>query len=187
MQRYNFEIHITVECKDEETLINFESICNKISAKAISINLINTSQTMTSKTVNSTEFELYNIIADDKNILIENGFNVLRIKVESCPKYIKDHPDAVFHYYEIHVPCFYDKVMDFNLHKLDKKWHRSFNLFKDNVVMLTCRENSTSEIRRIDRDIEKLKSLGFVTDSFKHHYEYAIADSNIDLDKGWIN
>ena len=38
-----------------------------------------------------------------------------------------------------------------------------------------------------DEDIEKLKTLGFVTESFKHHYEYAIADTNIDLDKGWIN
>ena len=83
MQRYNFEIHITVECKDEETFINFKSICNKIDAKAIAINLVCTSQTMTSKTVNSTEFELYDIIAEDKNILIENGFKILRIKVES--------------------------------------------------------------------------------------------------------
>lgn len=70
---------------------------------------------------------------------------------------------------------------------MDKHWHRSFNLFKDNIVMLTCRENSTREISRIDKDIEKLKTLGFVTESFKHHYEYAIADTNIDLDKGWIN
>ncbi len=187
MQRYNFEIHITVECKDEETFINFKSICNKIDAKAIAINLVCTSQTMTSKTVNSTEFELYDIIAEDKNILIENGFKILRIKVESCPKFIKDHPEADFHYYEIHVPCFYDKVKDFDLQYLDKHWHRSFNLFKDNIVMLTCRENSTREISRIDKDIEKLKTLGFVTESFKHHYEYAIADTNIDLDKGWIN
>lgn len=183
---YNFEIHITVECNSQEKYDEFKSICNKIGAKPIAIDLINSKQTMTSKTIKSTDFDMVDIAYKDRKLL-EEGFKILRVKVESCPKFIEDNPETRFHYYEIHVPCHYDKIKDFDLQRLDKHWHRSYNMFKDNVVMLTCRQTITNEIRRIDKDIEKLKSLGFVTDSFKHHYEYAITDSNKDLDKGWIS
>lgn len=184
--QFNFEIHLTVDCTSKEEFERLKECCKEINAKVISINLEVTKQIMTSKTVKATFDEMIEIMSNDAAFILWNGFNITRRKVESCPKYIYE-TGAGYSYIEIHVPCHYDKVKDFDLSKLTMSWHRSFNMFKENSVMLTCRVEKDSYINLIDKDIEQLTLFGFVQDSFKKHYEYAIIDTNIDLDKGWTH
>lgn len=183
---YNFEVHITIECNDIETRNRFKDTCDFIRAKMIEVNLLTSKQVMTSKTFIGYDYKQLCSLVDSDISAIKKDFNILRIKVESCPKYVKE-TDTKYNYFEIHVPCHGDKIIDFDLQRLSRKWHRSFNEFKENVIMLTCRSTVDREISLIDKDIEKLKSLGLVCDNFKHHYEYAIIDTNINLDKGWIS
>lgn len=189
---YNFEIHLTVEWNQSLHFDSFKKVCEEMNAKAIAINLEKTEQIMTSKTINTDVEGLFNSLLDDVKFLTDNGYNVVRRKIESCPKFIKETKyDAK--YYEIHVPCYSEKINSFDFTKLKSKWHKSKNKFKDDIHMITCRVNcstvydSEEEKIIIDKDIELLKSLDIVHPSFKHHYEYAIYDTNIKLDKGWIS
>lgn len=78
----NYETHLTVDLK-EKTLEDFKKVCNFIDAKAIVINVKNTKQVMTSKTVNSTLNDVYEQAKQDVIVLEENGFKVIRVKIEA--------------------------------------------------------------------------------------------------------
>lgn len=183
--KYGFEIHITVRCLDDDTLERFKTTCERINAKCISIGLNNTKQVMTSKTIYETQFNMDKITNHDINQIKQDGFDIQRIKIECEPKLIHD-TNLPWSYYEIHVPCDLDIEL-FDLSTLQRSWHLSKNLFKPDTRMITCRETNESLIKQIDEDIMHIKSLSLVKPNFKHHYEYAIYDSNINLDKGWIN
>lgn len=182
----HFEIHITVDCFNEETLVRFQSVCEKIGAKCIAINLgPETNQIMSSKTFYGDIEEVFDECLKDKMIIRSNRLIVDRVKIEAEQKYIKE-TNRPYLYYEIHVPCRIE-IDQFDFELLECSWYKSHNLFKPDTRMITCRERNLDLIHIIDRDIEKLKSLNLIHSKFKHHYEFAIVDSNKALDAGWIH
>lgn len=182
--KFGYEIHITVECTSQEQHDKFEELCSIINAKCIAINLGETNQVMTSKTVYTTFNDLLDTINSDHVAITNGGFNIQRVKLECEPKLIEQY-NLDWSYYEIHVPCTLDSDT-FDLNTLDRKWHRSRNTFKADTRMLTCRSTNRDEVDLINKDIERMQSLNLVKPDFKHHFEYAIMDTNESLDKGWI-
>lgn len=187
---FNFETHLTVNCSIEN-LEKFKEACAVIDAKPIIINFKDgEKQVMTSKTEKaSTSMEIYRNAKIDTIMLQEHGFDVIRAKIEAEPRYIDSMKGKViekdmYKYYEIHVPCHTDKI-NVNVLKL-LEWHVSKNEFKPNVTMLTYRTTHRTLEHHINLDIERMIENGMVTDDFKHHYEFAIYDTNVDLDNNWM-
>lgn len=174
---YNFEIHITTECNNFDI---FKEECKTINAKAIIIDLFNSKQVMTSKTLRSNNLD--NVIKMAYNDAKMLTSKITRVKIESCPKFIKE-TNCKYDYLEIHVPCFTNKLKCVNT---VNNWHKSKNEFKDNITFMTCRVKDESYIDSIDNDINNILYDYIDHDNFKHHYEYAVYDSNVDLDYNWI-
>ena len=193
---FNFETHLTVKCNLDE-VDDFSAVCAAIGAKAIIINLKDgENQVMTSKTKKAVKLDyIIEELERDTKVLENFGFKVIRKKVESDPQYVRfihkeyEHiiSRKVYHYFEIHVPCYSDLLTEANMLPLEMRWHKSRNEFKAGVTMLTCRDMDESLIDLIDSDIKYMQKLGMVTEKFKHHYEYAVMDTNSDLDKKWMS
>lgn len=193
---FNFETHLTVKCNLDE-VGDFSAICSAIGAKVIIINLKDgENQVMTSKTQKAAKLDyIIEELERDTKVLENFGFKVIRKKVESEPRYVQyihkeyEHiiSRKVYHYFEIHVPCHSDLLTEENMSILTMRWHKSRNEFKSGVTMLTCRDVDENLIDMIDYDIKAMQSKGMVTEKFKHHYEYAVMDTNSDLDKKWMS
>lgn len=181
---FNFEIHITVDA-DEYQLDAFRRVCQMINAKAIIINPQGANnQVMTSSTIRAKDLaEMFDILHNQVNVLTAGGLKISRQKVECCPKFIET-AQYPWHYWEIHVPCLTD-MLDQLPSDLNVDWHISRNEFKPNITMLTHRSTSNS-MDQMEIDICSMQSAGMVSSSFKHHVEYAIYDTNIDLDSDWM-
>lgn len=186
MKKYNFEIHLTIDARNALDGLLLQNVVRSFGGKVIDINMDIVSQLMTAKTVYATYEEMRDIVEHDYQLLKDNQFFCSRIKIESCPKYIAD-TGVPYDYVEIHVPCFTKKLNKFDPKaSLQMPWHKSRNEFKKDVTMLTCRVRSDEVIKDIDKDIQIMHDKKLVTESFKHHYEYSIYDTNENLDRIWI-
>lgn len=189
-----YETHLTVNLQNK-TLEDFKNVCKLIDAKPIVINLQNSNQVMTSKTI-QTEFDIkpYNICADDVIILEENGFEVIRVKIETDK--VKD--SDTYHYAEIHVPCHTRKLIEypniindlplFDLEGNQIKGHISSNEFKPNITFITWRSKLIEDFKYFDLIYSGLMELLILSNPKKNpKLEIAIFDSNEKLDSEWIN
>lgn len=183
---YNFEIHITVQAINLE---DFHNDCLDIGAKPIVIDLMNNDkQVMTSQTEKcKTIFEAYDL-AKEYALYLSRNNPVHRIKIESCPKFIKETGFRTNEMYcEIHIPCHTELLEKFDFSQLKFKWHKSRNEFKDGVTFLTYRTFEDEEdVPKALYDISIFKENGLILDDAKLHWEYAVYDSRINLDDKWL-
>ena len=77
-----YETHLTVELNNN-SMEDFRRVCEIINAKAIVINLKETKQVMTAKTVKSILNDVYEQAKQDVIVLEENGFKVVSVKIET--------------------------------------------------------------------------------------------------------
>ena len=189
-----YETHLTVNLQNK-TLEDFKNVCKLIDAKPIVINLQNSNQVMTSKTI-QTEFDIksYNICADDVIILEENGFEVIRVKIETDK--VKD--SDTYHYAEIHVPCHTRKLIEypniinelplFDIEGNQIKGHISRNEFKPNVTFITWRSRVIEDFEHFNIVYGSLIELSILADPSKDpKLEIILHDSNEELDSEWLN
>lgn len=138
--------------------------------------------TSLTKSFNSLSDAIY--LAELHKKILSSNFLVTRVKIESCPRFVQD-TNTGYHYCEIHVPCYTDKLnFDFTS-MLKYKPHISKIEFKENITFLTFRDGGQN-IDDINTIIKKFQSMSLVSNDFKHHWEYAVYDSNIQLDDEWV-
>lgn len=188
-----FEIHLTVNLKDK-SLEDFKKTCEIIDSKAIVINLEETQQVMTSKTVQCSPKEIYQQALQDIVILQEHGFEVIRSKIETD----KIESNVKYDYAEIHVPCHTRKLIEypnivndlplFDIEGKQIKGHISRNEFKPNVTFITWRSKRIEDFEHFNIVYGSLIELNILADSSKNpKLEIIIHDTNENLDNNWIN
>lgn len=188
-----FEIHLTVNLKDK-SLEDFKKTCEIIDSKAIVINLKETQQVMTSKTVQCSSKEIYQEALQDTVILQEHGFEVIRSKIETD----KIESNVKYDYAEIHVPCHTRKLIEysnivndlplFDIEGKQIKGHISRNEFKPNVTFITWRSKRIEDFKHFNIVYDSLIELNILTNSSKNpKLEIIIHDTNENLDNNWIN
>lgn len=182
---YQHEIHLTVNCHPDR-LDDFKLLCEKIGVKCTVIDLMLDSfeqHVMTSSVVFCKTEEINNHL----NILhsqILPLFDIIRTKVEVPPTCISDQ-NLDFSYFELHIPCNEDKI-----HLADKLindgYVKSQNVNKKGIIDITKRHIDELKILDIEFDLDYLFSKDIVVEGFRPMYEYAIIDTNVNLDKNWI-
>ena len=188
-----FEIHLTVNLKDK-SLEDFKKTCEIIDSKAIVINLEETQQVMTSKTVQCSPKEIYQQALQDIVILQEHGFEVIRSKIETD----KIESNVKYDYAEIHVPCHTRKLIEypniandlplFDLKGNQIKGHISRNEFKPNVTFITWRAKRIEDFEYFNLVYNRLMELYILADPNKDpKLEIIIHDTNEKLDSEWMN
>lgn len=186
----NYEVHITVL---NGNIPQFKKDCEEIGVKSVLIETQNGSnfgnQLMTSSKYDSGEYmdRLCNI----SQFLTDKGYKVIRNKVEIFPEAYKNKN---FIYYESHLRLKLPKGFDRNYlsNICSEDFHLSKNLFKTSVdfdyQMITYRtyDQSLHIFRRnINNMLLRLNKIGVQYD--KVEIEECIYDSNIEVDKSWLN
>lgn len=181
---YNYEAHITVEVNSQNDIDRFKKVCEDMLVKHIIINLGDEipKQVMTSHTfrTNSLESAIENVKAYSK-YLQDEGFTILREKIETEPKCIEAN-DMPYHYAEIHLLY---KTEDLEGKDLPPELHKSSNEFKKGFTFLTYRTQTkeiVSEFQNFFHDYPHVKRW-----INRMEIEYAVYDTNIDLDKAWMS
>jgi NTP pyrophosphatase (non-canonical NTP hydrolase) len=198
-----FELHVTVELPTVESIELFKDTCSIIGGKPIVIDA-NQTQIMTSSVIITDNKGAYDEVMRISDKLDAAGFNVVRKKIETVPW----HPatpttiDQINEktYFECHFNVVVDdKELEILKTRLKNyQVHFSRNKFKiiddtNFVQMITFRQRTylfdfqckvTEIIRLLEHmDVNALKPGALQ----KHNIEYAIWDTNINLDTSWIN
>lgn len=169
-----YEIHIT--CANYHKDI-FLDICERYNIKNTEIafpSVLNMdNHLMTSIRVKyNTKKELNNYIKQLEYIF--KDIDIQRIKIEA-------NKSDTFKYIESHISFPLSAFSEFQLINTD--WVISYNINKSNMFSATKRIYKEDDIINIINDFESYKYLCFE----KHiELEYAVFDSNILLDTGWI-
>lgn len=187
-----YETHLTVELNNN-SMEDFRRVCEIIDAKAIVINLKETKQVMTAKTVKSILNDVYEQAKQDVIVLEENGFKVVRVKIETD----KVSKETKYSYAEIHLLCHTHKLIEYpnilnELPLFDSegnqiKGHISRNEFKTNVTFITWRSKFIEDFEHFHSVHGGLLELGVLFNPLdKIELEIAVYDSNEELDSEWI-
>ena len=189
----HYEIHITVLTPNIE---QFKNDCSYIGVKPIVIETQNKKNEFEQQVMTSSKYEDAHYIVRLINLskqLKSLGYKILRQKVEIKPEYNKHN---LHKYYETHLRIKYPKnESNENLKRFcsHTKFHLSKNLFKVdkefNYQLLTFRTSDMSYDQFYDY-VEK--SLDCLKNAYHYNYdkieiEEAILDTNIDIDKNWLN
>lgn len=197
----NQEIHITVNGSASDKL---RETVQKFDGKVIVIddlqrgNVIQT-HTMTSWTGRMTSYEAVKTANIQANVLRNNGFEVIRVKVESepHPSTLRDgqYCDGAGTYFESHIGIIHDGK---GLARIEEMGEISFirphisknplKIMKDGneMVMMTIRASEFSLDDFMDNLIEVQKCLEEEFVVGPPIIEYAHYDSNVGLDKKWM-
>ncbi len=183
-----FEIHITV--KNNIDITDFKRDCIDIGVKPILITLGSQQQLMTSSK-HSYNGGIKEILIPLYEKLLNKGYDVLRLKVEKRPEFIKD---INFKYYETHLRLALPKNYDYtDLKRVcnEKDFHLSKNLFKVdteyNYQMITNRTKTgdlNQFITLVNVMCDNLRELRIKFD--KIEIEECIFDTNESLDSEWL-
>lgn len=197
----NQEIHITVNGSASDKL---RETVQKFDGKVIVVdglqrgNVIQT-HTMTSWTGRMTSYEAVKTANTQANVLRNNGFEVIRVKVESepHPSTLRDgqYCDGVGTYFESHIGIIHDGNGLARIAEMGEisfiRPHISKNPFKimkdgNEMVMMTIRASEFSLDDFMDNLIEVQKCLEEEFVVGPPIIEYAHYDSNVGLDKKWM-
>lgn len=183
---YPFEIHLTVSIDSLVEQARFIDVCNEMDVKAIVVGLTEEHKdVMTSSRIKTTYCRAMVSAKSLATELTKQGFNVIRIKLETIPQYLESDIVLEDTYYEGHLQIKVNPNTDYDL--LNDicsmyKAHRSRNLFKgtadSGIQMVTLRGYETRSA--FLQEITLLSSLlyerfGSVD---KTELEYVIYDSN---------
>lgn len=203
-KKYNdtpHEIHLTVD--NINNIDSFKQICENINVKPILLDLYtntkNLNHLMTSSVIRGTSlFEIFNYCNTIKKTLTENGFNVIRTKVEIPPTHelVDIYNKNNITYFENHTqliisPCEFNCLYDF-CKKYLKNVHLSSNYFKKHndkfTIMLTYR-NYTSDYLEFLSYIKNYQDI-LKQNNYKIYdkliVEFCIYDSNVSCDYEWM-
>lgn len=184
-----YEIHITVAHKE-----SFQDDCHRLGIKPILIDMGNgiPRHAMTSTTVEgNSDIDAKHYSDFLSKALVEAGYEVQRVKIETVPWHTKAKSPEQNQYFETHIgvnlPC--DEEYLTLVAKI-LNLHKSKNLFKrggKNVQMLTFRShdmNSEKFLSYVESLKNVLTSNGFTYD--KVITEFALYDTNLEMDKQWL-
>ena len=194
----NYEIHLTVNKPD--SLNRFKEVCKSFNVKPLVIATGDYDQVMTSSIYKTDYIDNFHFHLHDLSMKFESeGYNVLRKKVEIMPSIVQ-HKDHI--YYESHVrikiPNVSQDRIDYHHELIDviclsRDLQKSKNLFKVDknflYQMVTFRTHEMDiwdfgkHMKKVRQDIENNGFLNFD----KIELEECIYDSNIDIDKKWLN
>lgn len=183
-----YEIHITVDNNE-----NFIDDCYEFGIKPVIINMGDEipEHVMTSSTVKGNDANAHAAASNFANLFRSKGYEVKRVKIETVPWHPEASRPKSSQYFETHfaisLPCD-EKKLKFWADNLGL--HYSRNRLKQgeaSVQMLTYRNyNSLSSF---DKNVKSIK--GYLEyDGFKIAkviQEFALYDSNVDLDQQWLN
>ncbi len=188
-----FEIHVTVATSDTE---KFKTDCAALGCKPIVIEVQNQKceylQVMTSQKYTHTDY--MEELRRTKNGLMDLGYNIIRLKVEAHPDYLRIFGDVPVKYFESHirVKTDFENVEKLKILAIANRWHLSRNIFKsiDNGLfwqMLTYRIADSDKDTFFSQVVEFQKKLiqNFF-ESDKIEVEVCIFDTNEELDKKWL-
>lgn len=192
-EKISFEIHITVELPNSADVNTFTQICSEVGGKSLLIELAkgeNPQQLMMSKCVFKENLEkVLEICKDDCAIFALKGFFPNRVKIEVDFNFADLFPEKSRRkYFEWHGKIeleFYEKLLEIcRKHTA----HISKNSLKgeSGFRFITLRENGEKSIfeNRVFSLIEDLQKYGW--EIVKQESEFCVFDSNISLDKGWL-
>lgn len=197
----NQEIHITVDGPASDELM---ATVQKFNGKLIVVDGLLQGQkvithTMTSWTGRMTSYEAVKTANIQANVLRNNGFEVIRVKVESepHPSVLRDgqYCDGAGSYFESHIGVIHDGKSLAKIEKIGEisfiRPHISKNPIKiledgNEMVMMTIRASEFSLDDFMDNLIEVQKCLEEEFVVGPPIIEYAHYDSNVGLDKKWM-
>ena len=180
---YYFESHITVEVTSGVDVEKFKKVCEELGVKHVVINLgdnipkqVMTSHTFSSNTLSSA----IEYVKEQSSTLQSKGFKVLREKLEAEPRCVTEL-GLSYHYAETHLlfetVSLVDKIIPPCIHK-------SSNEFKEGFTFLTYRTTKDIDSELLDL----FKEFPFLSlYSNKLEIEYAVYDSNEQLDAEWMS
>lgn len=182
------ELHITVKA-NEGNIAGFSDICKKFGGKSITISLgLQTPefQTMSSISFAGSRDMAFDIAEKFAKEVTDIGCIVERVKLE-CSIFHSDF-EGENGYFEGHLVV---DTLDNMVYMLDHaarlyNAHCSKNAIKENVRMITYRHKGSKK-DFIDKMNDLYDFVSLVWDVSKKIQEYCYYDSNVDLDKKWIN
>jgi hypothetical protein len=192
-----FEVHLTTRNLSEVELQAFESFCAYIGAKPLVIELSNGEhyrQPMISKVFRCDHpSQIYTHVDELTAAFKQADFPITRVKIEVPLEIIREvkdlFPDFTQTYFEWH-----GKLQDDRLDALWRKCaahnaHLSRNALKNDphrrFVTVRDYESLTVFKERVQELKAALQEENWIFS--KEEFEYCIYDSNVALDKGWIN
>jgi hypothetical protein len=203
--RGTFEAHITVEADDLDERQRFQSVCDELGVKSVLIELprgVTRSQPMTSTYHRGDLGEVIEQVAGLARSLRERGFSVTRLKLEAVTTNdgvpATDEDARAFpqgNYFEFHVKLTLPTEGDWEAVRVAcarHKAHLSSNALKRDgdaaQRFVTMRVYGAGRVRSeamFDELYQELVALGYPLSN--KLCEYAIYDSNVAVDAGWID
>lgn len=190
-----YEIHLTIDLKENNNYDKFINACKELSVKPIILDLVTQrdiiKDAMTSSIFKGTFTGLNKEIERIKRGLSKNGFIVIRDKIEIPPS-SKCIPSD-YQYFESHINIHTSLSDEDKLRNLSCKmgFHVSKNMRKITnngmVIMATYRSKQvyTDFIRSLDNIRESIINEGFLLS--KDIIEFVLYDSKVSHDDLWIN
>ncbi|MEL6461562.1 MAG: hypothetical protein AAFQ91_25575 [Cyanobacteria bacterium J06621_15] len=201
-----FEAHITIKTLNSDLKRKFSSLCHKLRVKSVFIELpkgVNRSQPMTASYHHGTFRDVLQKINQIAQNIVDAGFEVTRIKIEAMvsnqdiPMYdIEAQKLPKSNYFEFHVKTILSGSDNLEMLRqccLQHDAHLSKNAFKKFINekqerFITMRMYGVgykSAQTGFDKLINCLKAKGFKLS--QQQREYAVYDSNLNLDAGWTD
>ena len=189
---------------EEQAINDFRNACQKIGVKPIVLDLENGGESvmkdvMTSSHIIGDNTSSYNECNRISSILEENGFKVVRKKIETVPWH-PAAPSAVGNkmpedcYFEAHIGCIItpEEKHELEIIALTHKAHLSRNYFKKmedgkfvNMITLRAYENRLTDFEYAVDLLKKDLDL-FPIDYEKVIIEFAIYDTKVSHDFKWL-
>ena len=182
-----FEIHITVVCPWRD-LESFRETCRELGVKSLVITLggdVSQYHVMTSSVFYGSFTEM--LVELQRICDGLSDYKIIRQKVETSPRMAEQLKQIITPlYYEVHVEVDNHLLSNLPL-DLECSWYVSNNINKPNYTILTCRQICWDDRLAIERDYNSLISNQVLLDGVKGLlYEFAILDTNPELDSTWI-
>ncbi|KAL6069961.1 Ankyrin repeat-containing protein [Balamuthia mandrillaris] len=187
-----FEIHVTV--KGGEGVEKFKDVCKELRLKPVLIELPygqTQEQLMTSSWARGNEETAVEEAKKVASALHSRGFQVVRVKVEATASnrgVPQTPPDDPQRYFEFHVKMLVEDEERLRALVAPHHGHLSRNSLKGekDVKFITLRVYGKGKVAAF-ADLEALLLSLKDEKVLAVHREYAVYDTNVELDSGWID
>eukprot|EP00005_Dracoamoeba_jomungandri_P007299 CAMPEP_0174264606 /NCGR_PEP_ID=MMETSP0439-20130205/23101_1 /TAXON_ID=0 /ORGANISM="Stereomyxa ramosa, Strain Chinc5" /LENGTH=200 /DNA_ID=CAMNT_0015350565 /DNA_START=86 /DNA_END=688 /DNA_ORIENTATION=- len=190
-----FEIHITVANIDPDTEPLFLQACERMKLKAVLIELpygATQEQLMTSSWTSGKKKEAIEEAKRLATLLKDEGFKITRVKVEAGASNkgvpLEEPPQDPTLYFEFHVKLRVDDEEALKKKVAPHQGHLSRNSLKGSpdIKFVTLRVYHKGK-KEAFKDLAALLEALEDETVLAVHREFAVYDSNVHLDKGWID